>query len=76
MQMPSLGYTSTMLSTVRQPIPLDERDCLVKVRQHSSSEQPGHTRTADNGSLSDLAHRHSPHVQRLVADAVELRATS
>jgi hypothetical protein len=59
--MPSLGYTSTLLRTVRQPVPLDERDRLVKVRQHSSSEQPGHTRTADNGSLSELAHRDSPH---------------
>jgi len=70
-----VGYTSTLLMTVRQPVPLDERDRLVKVRQHSSSEQPGHTRTADNGSLSELAHRHFPHVYRLVADAVELTAT-
>src|ERR1700757_3901062 len=59
MKMPCLGYTSTLLRTIRQPVPLDERDRLVKVREHSSSEQPGHTRTADNGSLSELAHRHS-----------------
>src|ERR1700685_546327 len=61
MKMPSLGYTSTLLRTVREPVPFDERYRLVKVRQHSSSEQPGHTRTADNGPLSELAHRHSPH---------------
>src|ERR1700741_206966 len=69
MQMPSLGYTSTLLRTVRQPVPLDERDRLVKVRQHSSSEQPGHTRTADNGSLSGLAHRHSPHKDPMMVPA-------
>jgi hypothetical protein len=61
MKMPSLGDTSTLLRTVRQPVSLDERDLLVKLRQHSSSEHPGHTRTAHNGSLSEIAHRHSPH---------------
>jgi hypothetical protein len=65
--MPSLGYTSTLLRTVRQPVPLDERDRLVKVRQHSSGEQPRHTRTADDGSLSELAHRHSPHKNPMTA---------
>ena len=59
--MSCLGYTSTVLRAVRQRVPLDERDRLVKVREHSSSEQSGHTRTADDGSLSGASHRHSPH---------------
>jgi hypothetical protein len=73
--MPSLGYTSTLLRTVGQPVPLDEGDRLVKVREHSCSEQPGHTRSANNGSLFELAHRHSPHTHHPMTVPLTTAAT-
>jgi hypothetical protein len=56
----ALRNSAALVGSIRQLVPFDHRHRAVKLAEHPSGEQPAHPRTADDGLLSQLAHRLPP----------------